>query len=92
MVLFGFVLRKIQDTINSLKAVIRMATRKVPIKAVLIDLSGTLHVENSAIPGAIDSLKRCMNDLFAVGRGYVIARILSLHLFLLQVARIRHFH
>jgi hypothetical protein len=65
-------------TINSLIEIIRMATRKVPTKvarkvptkaarkvptkAVLIDLSGTLHIENTAIPGAVDSLKRCVND------------------------------
>lgn len=34
-----------------------MAHQKV-IKAVLIDLSGTLHVENAAIPGATEALKR----------------------------------
>lgn len=28
------------------------------IKIVLIDLSGTLHVENEAIPGAAEALKR----------------------------------
>lgn len=28
------------------------------IRAVLIDLSGTLHIENQAIPGCIDALKR----------------------------------
>jgi hypothetical protein len=35
-----------------------MAAGKVPVKAVLIDLSGTLHVEDTAIPGAVDALKR----------------------------------
>lgn len=35
-----------------------MAGGKVPLKAVLIDLSGTLHVEDTAIPGAVDALKR----------------------------------
>ncbi|XP_050304037.1 haloacid dehalogenase-like hydrolase domain-containing protein 2 [Anthonomus grandis grandis] len=34
------------------------------IKEVLIDLSGTLHIENQAIPGAIEALKRLLqNDL-----------------------------
>ena len=28
------------------------------IKSVLIDLSGTLHVEDKAIPGAVEALKR----------------------------------
>ena len=35
-----------------------MAAGKATLKTVLIDLSGTLHVENSAIPGAVDALKR----------------------------------
>jgi ribonucleotide monophosphatase NagD (HAD superfamily) len=38
-----------------------MATGKAAIKAVLIDLSGTLHVENTAIPGAVDAMKRYVN-------------------------------
>lgn len=28
------------------------------LKAVLIDLSGTLHVDNEAIPGAVEALKK----------------------------------
>lgn len=28
------------------------------IKKVLIDLSGTLHIESTAIPGAVDALKK----------------------------------
>jgi ribonucleotide monophosphatase NagD (HAD superfamily) len=28
------------------------------IRAVLIDLSGTLHIENQAIPGAVEALKK----------------------------------
>ncbi|CAG9763167.1 unnamed protein product [Ceutorhynchus assimilis] len=32
------------------------------IKAVLIDLSGTLHIENHAIPGAVEALKRLMKQ------------------------------
>lgn len=28
------------------------------IKAILIDLSGTLHIDNNVIPGAIEALKR----------------------------------
>ena len=31
-------------------------TRK--IKAVLIDLSGTLHIDNTVIPGAVEALNR----------------------------------
>lgn len=34
-----------------------MATRRV-LKAVLVDLSGTLHVEDAAVPGAQEALKR----------------------------------
>jgi len=29
------------------------------IKSVLIDLSGTLHVEDTAIPGAREALNKC---------------------------------
>ncbi|XP_067005109.2 haloacid dehalogenase-like hydrolase domain-containing protein 2 [Anabrus simplex] len=35
-----------------------MKTLNLPIKAVLIDLSGTLHIDDTAIPGAVDALKR----------------------------------
>lgn len=34
-----------------------MAGRRA-LKAVLIDLSGTLHIEDSAVPGAQDALNR----------------------------------
>ncbi|XP_053304221.1 haloacid dehalogenase-like hydrolase domain-containing protein 2 [Spea bombifrons] len=37
-----------------------MAARRV-LKAVLVDLSGTLHVEDTAIPGAQEALKRLRN-------------------------------
>jgi len=37
------------------------------IKAILIDLSGTLHVENTAIPGAVDALKRYVKCASVVG-------------------------
>lgn len=30
------------------------------IRAVLIDLSGTLHIENQAIPGCVEALNRCV--------------------------------
>lgn len=33
------------------------------IRAVLIDLSGTLHIENQAIPGCVDALKRYLFNL-----------------------------
>lgn len=33
------------------------------IKAVLVDLSGTLHIENQAIPGCIDALKKYVKNL-----------------------------
>jgi len=49
-----------------LKEIIRMAARKVPLKAVLIDLSGTLHIEDTAIPGAVDALKRFVNCLMVM--------------------------
>ncbi|XP_066473319.1 haloacid dehalogenase-like hydrolase domain-containing protein 2 isoform X2 [Tiliqua scincoides] len=35
----------------------RMASRRA-LKAVLVDLSGTLHIEDSAVPGAQEALKR----------------------------------
>jgi len=28
------------------------------VRAVLLDLSGTLHIEDTAIPGAVDALRR----------------------------------
>ena len=34
------------------------------LKAILIDLSGTLHIENSAISGAQDALNRCLSIVF----------------------------
>ncbi|XP_053909517.1 haloacid dehalogenase-like hydrolase domain-containing protein 2 isoform X2 [Cuculus canorus] len=37
-----------------------MAARRA-LKAVLVDLSGTLHVEDSAVPGAQEALKRLRN-------------------------------
>lgn len=41
-----------------------MAAKKL---AVLLDLSGTLHVEDTAIPGAIEALRRLMsNEKYAV--------------------------
>jgi ribonucleotide monophosphatase NagD (HAD superfamily) len=44
-----------------------MAAGKGALKAVLIDLSGTLHVEDTAIPGAVDALKRYAKCSSAVG-------------------------
>ena len=36
------------------------------IKSVLIDLSGTLHIDNFAIPGSIHALKRLSNHLIKI--------------------------
>lgn len=47
--------------------VIQMAAVREIIKAILIDLSGTLHIENTAIPGAVDALKRYVKCASAVG-------------------------
>jgi len=44
-----------------------MAAGRDAIKSVLIDLSGTLHVENTAIPGAVDALKRYVKCASAAG-------------------------
>jgi len=44
-----------------------MAAGREAIKAVLIDLSGTLHVEDTAIPGAVDALKRYVKCASAMG-------------------------
>lgn len=44
-------------TIRSPLQVSSMAGRRA-LKAVLIDLSGTLHVEDTAVPGAQDALNR----------------------------------
>ena len=35
------------------------------MQAILIDLSGTLHIEDRALPGAIDALKRLRADTTA---------------------------
>lgn len=37
------------------------------IKTILVDLSGTLHIENEEIPGSVEALKR--QDM-KTGRGY----------------------
>ncbi|XP_054843297.1 haloacid dehalogenase-like hydrolase domain-containing protein 2 [Eublepharis macularius] len=42
-----------------------MATRRA-LKAVLVDLSGTLHVEDSAVPGAREALKRLRSTPVAI--------------------------
>ncbi|XP_034564965.1 haloacid dehalogenase-like hydrolase domain-containing protein 2 [Notolabrus celidotus] len=42
-----------------------MASRQA-VKAVLIDLSGTLHIENTAVPGAQDALKRLRQTTVAL--------------------------
>ncbi|XP_029436326.1 haloacid dehalogenase-like hydrolase domain-containing protein 2 isoform X2 [Rhinatrema bivittatum] len=42
-----------------------MATRRV-LKAVLVDLSGTLHIEDSAVPGAQEALKRLRSAPVAI--------------------------
>ncbi|KAL0963280.1 hypothetical protein UPYG_G00352120 [Umbra pygmaea] len=42
-----------------------MATRRA-LKAVLIDLSGTLHIEDTAVPGAQDALSRLRQSSVAV--------------------------
>ena len=39
--------------------------RRIPLKTVLIDLSGTLHVEDTAIEGAQNALRRCVNRLWS---------------------------
>lgn len=44
-------------SISFLTQVARMASRRA-LKAVLIDLSGTLHIEDTAVPGAQDALSR----------------------------------
>ncbi|XP_073199590.1 haloacid dehalogenase-like hydrolase domain-containing protein 2 isoform X1 [Lepidochelys kempii] len=42
-----------------------MAARRV-LKAVLVDLSGTLHIEDSAVPGSQEALKRLRNAPVAI--------------------------
>ncbi|XP_063151914.1 haloacid dehalogenase-like hydrolase domain-containing protein 2 [Candoia aspera] len=42
-----------------------MATRRA-IKAVLVDLSGTLHIEDSAVPGAQEALKKLRSTPLAI--------------------------
>lgn len=36
------------------------------IKAVLVDLSGTLHIENEATPGAVEALERLSHNQILV--------------------------
>ena len=38
-----------------------MAVR-IGLRAVLIDLSGTLHVEDTVVPGAVEALKRFLKQ------------------------------
>lgn len=45
-----------------------MAARRA-LKAVLVDLNGTLHIEDSAVPGAQEALKRQVSPLFWVCSG-----------------------
>ena len=45
---------------------------KNQLKAVLIDLSGTLHVENQVTPGAVEALKRYRIALMWIGKICVI--------------------
>lgn len=33
------------------------------IRGVLVDLSGTIHVENTVIPGSIEALKRYIGNI-----------------------------
>lgn len=40
--------------------------REIPVKAVLIDLSGTLHIEDNALPGAVQALKRLRQSNISV--------------------------
>lgn len=42
------------------------------IRGVLIDLSGTIHVENSVIPGSIQALKRYGRTVTHLGCSEVI--------------------
>ena len=35
------------------------------IRGVLVDLSGTIHVENTVIPGSIEALKRYLGRTFS---------------------------
>lgn len=45
------------------KSSVRNATNSMPIKAALIDLSGTLHVEDQPTPDAVNALTRLSNDV-----------------------------
>lgn len=45
------------------KSCVRNATNSMPIKAALIDLSGTLHVEDQPTPDAVNALTRLSNDV-----------------------------
>lgn len=47
-----------------------MASRRT-LKAVLIDLSGTLHVEDTAVPGAQEALNRWERFRFLVYHCYL---------------------
>lgn len=44
-------------SVSPLPAAGAMSARRA-LKAVLVDLNGTLHVEDSAVPGAQEALKR----------------------------------
>eukprot|EP00066_Takifugu_rubripes_P014064 XP_011603330.1 PREDICTED: haloacid dehalogenase-like hydrolase domain-containing protein 2 [Takifugu rubripes] len=59
----GFHLSLLQTSCCQLVSI--MASRRA-LKAVLIDLSGTLHVEDTAVPGAQEALRRLRQASVAV--------------------------
>ncbi|CAM4730704.1 unnamed protein product [Leuciscus chuanchicus] len=52
------------NLIRSVRTVMRVALRS--LKAVLVDLSGTLHIEDAAVPGAQEALTRLRQSPVAV--------------------------
>ncbi|RMC16357.1 hypothetical protein DUI87_06684 [Hirundo rustica rustica] len=52
-----------------------MSARRA-LKAVLVDLNGTLHVEDSAVPGAQEALKRQVSPLLPLGFLWEVVSVL----------------
>ena len=51
-------IKNINECSSTLKATTKSTMSSQPIRALLIDLSGTLHIESTPLPGAIQALQK----------------------------------
>lgn len=72
IILFLLIITSIFFSSSSSLQVSIMASRRA-LKAVLIDLSGTLHIEDVAVPGAQEALNRSEQACANNSRGGAIA-------------------